>query len=177
MSTIISDKLTMDDMPYSSKNQKIGECSSSAQEINVDALMWRIRQSYRNKWNGGMLQAESPEDLGDLAGKDISEISFRIRCLNRPAIQLEIDLDVTSSKLDRLPLVGLLWRKTRVALHRISLHYVRKVTAFLLPFQRHVTDTLALLFHHQQQHSKELEVLRDRLVELEKRVANMESKL
>jgi hypothetical protein len=100
-------------------------------EPNADSIMADVR---RGSAYVGQVDTHSNQRRTQTPGwdqNDIALLQFHARSLNQPSVQLEIELDLTSTALDRLPVIGALWRRLRRMLHEVSLHYVRKVTLFL----------------------------------------------
>jgi len=155
----------------------LSEEEETLNEVNVDAIMRSIREANRRKW-GSILPETAPwHFLETFPEGDMALLRFHVHSLDQPSVQLEFGLELTRSNVDRLPLVGSLWRLARRSLHRISLHYVRKVVGFLLPFHRHVASAAELFLHHQEQQDEALTALERRISELEARLAALEDKL
>ena len=154
-----------------------GEEDTPLNEINVDAIMRSVREANRRKWRLSLSETAPLHFSETFPEGDMALLRFHVHSLKWPSVQLEFGLELTRSNLDRLPLVGALWRLARRSLHRISLHYVRKVVGFLLPFHRHVASAAELFLHHQEQQDEALTALERRVSELEARLAALEDKL
>lgn len=145
--------------------------------INVDAIMRSIREANQRKWKLNIPDVAALQLAEKFSKEDMVLLRFLVRSLNQPSVQLELDFELTRSYLDELPLIGTLWQSVRRSLHRISLHYVRKVAGFLRLFHRHTTSTAELLLRYQEQQDELLSTLQQRVSELEARLAVLEDRL
>jgi hypothetical protein len=157
-------------------NMLSGEAETLS-EVNVDAIMRSIREANRRKWRSSLPEMAPLRFSETFPESDMALLRFHVHSLDQPSVPLEFGLELTRSNLDRLPLVGALWRLARRSLHRISLHYVRKVVGFLLPFHRHLANAAELFLHYQEQQDEALTALERRISELEARLAALEDKL
>jgi hypothetical protein len=101
---------------------------------------------------------------------------YHLREASQSYASLLLDVDIAGSRLDRLPLIGMLWTALRRPLHKVPVYYTRKMAGFLIPFNRHVTNTLNIIVHHDRKQDADMAELRARLAELETRLAQFEGK-
>ena len=170
-------------MDRSSESQRpttIGDKVSSS-DIDIDLIMTGIRRDIRGRrgqWAYQSVHSPGFEDVTCPEAPDGDEYSpllhFHLRQVNQPYTQFLFGLDLNPSWMDALPVVGHLWTTLRRYLHQVSLHYVNKLIRPMLPFNRHLAIALNLMTRQSQKQETEITRLKQRLDELESRLADVE---
>jgi hypothetical protein len=171
----------MDDQPEG-KGASLGdEVELHAPDIDVDAAMVAIRHNIQRRREEGLYQVTRfsefeevtcPEEPGGDAHDPL--LYFHLRQVNQSYTQFHIDLSLNPSRLAGLPLVGSLWDTVRLHLHSLAIFYVNKLIEPMIAFNRHIVTILNILTRHSQKRDAELFELRQRVAELEARLAHIE---
>lgn len=171
----------MDDQPAGRNASLEDEVELHAPHINADDVMAVIRANIRKRREEGLYQATRfsefeevtcPEEPGGDAHDPL--LYFHLRQVNRSYTQFRIDLSLNPSRLAELPLVGSLWDTLRLHLHSLAIFYVNKLIEPMIAFNRHSVTVLNILTRHSQKRDAELTELRQRVTELEARLAHIE---
>jgi hypothetical protein len=82
------------------------------------------------------------------------------------------DLEVSASKLDKLPLLGQLWQGMRQQLHRISLFYVNRASKHQAEVNWHLVEAVGRLTAVTQQQQRQINDLQQQVDQLQKTQTN-----
>jgi hypothetical protein len=156
---------------------------SKALGIDVDAVMANVRRGVQHYREDGLNQVDYLSEFDDLtcpkeplSDKHNPLLYFHLRQVNQPFTWLRIELDLSRSCLDAVPLAGFLWNTLRRHLHSLSIFYVAKVAQPLTVHCREVVNILNILVHQDQQREAELNELKQQVAVLEARLARLEEK-
>lgn len=148
---------------------------------DVDVIMATIRREMQKRREQGIYQTGRFSEFEDVTCPEEPEgdehnplLYFHLRQVNQPYTRFNVELDLSPSRLDRLPVIGLLWNSLRRHLHSLSIFYVGKVVHPMITFNRHLVTILNVVVRQGQQRDAELTELKQRLSELEARLARLE---
>jgi hypothetical protein len=171
----------MDDQPTGRSTSLGDEVELHAPHIDVDDVMAEIRNSIRRRREEGLYQATRFSEFEDVTCPEEPDgdahdplLYFHLRQVNRSYTQFHIDLNLNPSRLAALPLVGPLWDTLRLHLHSLAIFYVNKLIEPMIAFNRHSVTALNILTNHSQKRDAELAELRQRVAELEAKLARIE---
>jgi hypothetical protein len=157
------------------------EGETGALNIDVDVIMATIRREMQKHREQGIYQTGRFPELEDVTCPEEPEgdehnpvLYFHLRQVNQPYTRFNVELDLSPSRLDRLPVIGPLWNTLRRHLHSLSIFYVGKVVHPVITFNRHLVTILNVMVRQGQQRDAELAVLKQRLAELEVKLARLE---
>ena len=157
------------------------EGESDTLNTDVDVIMATIRREMRKRREQGIYQVDRFSELEDVTCPEEPEddehnplLYFHLRQVNHTYKWFNVELDLGPSRLDSLPVIGLLWNTLRRHLHSLSIFYVAKIVHPVLTFSRHVVTILNIMVRQRQQQDAEMAELKQRLSELEARLARFE---
>lgn len=157
---------------------------SQSSTLDIDTLMATIRQSSQRRQVEAELQGV---DLSTFKEETICEealsneyrplLSFLLRELDESSLtRLQIAPEVRASRLDKLPLLGFLWRRLRGQLHGLSIFYANKVAGQIGGRQQRLATVLSLLAQEVEQQEAEIAALKQHLTKMEAELARLEPK-
>jgi hypothetical protein len=148
---------------------------------DVDIIMATIRREMQKRREQGIYQTARFSEFEDVTcpeepvGDEHNPLLyFHLRQVNQSYTRFNVELDLSPSRLDRLPVIGLLWNTLRRHLHSLSIFYVGKVVHPMITFNRHLVTILNVVVRQGQQRDAELTELKQRLSELEAKLARLE---
>jgi hypothetical protein len=157
------------------------EGETHTQNIDVDAVMEIIRREMQKRREQGKYQAQRFFEFEDVTCPEEPDsddhnplLYFLLSQVNQPVTRFSVELDLNPSRLDNLPVIGLLWNTLRRHLHSLSIFYVAKVVHPMTTFNRHLATILNIVVRQGQQRDVELTKLKQRLAELEAKLARLE---
>jgi hypothetical protein len=151
-------------------------------KIDVDDIMRQIRagqlptQATTSPQSGDFVAFEKFDHSAAHSELDNDPlIRYLLRELNRDELlQTQIRIELASSRLDKLSVIGTLWNNLRRQLHGLSIFYVRRLANQIKIRNQHLLTVLNLSLQQQQQQAVELAKLKQRVADLEIQLARGE---
>ena len=174
----------MDKLPESQSLTLADEVEIHAPGIDVDAIMATIRRNIERRQAEGLYQAANFPEFEEVTCREepVEEDADPLLYFLLPemahsqAPRFQVEPDLTPSPLDRWPIVGSLWHKLRRQLHGMSIFYTNKLGGQMIHYNRYLVTVLKLMNRQNQKQAIELNELKQRLVELETKLARLEQK-
>jgi hypothetical protein len=142
-------------------------------EIDVQEIMQRIRERVRKRAAQKKAEPWLPAfgsevaDIDPAAGAFTPKLYYTLRQAREQANRVWVDLLLTETAIQRMPLLGGLWQRIRREAHNLVLFYVNILAANQAAFNNHVVRILSELVGKQEQLLDEEDALKQLREEIE----------
>ncbi|MHB0877288.1 MAG: hypothetical protein ACYC5O_14725 [Anaerolineae bacterium] len=141
-------------------------------EIDVDAIMRRVREGVERKRREGLLPEKQFPRFGvalmpaEPAGEHDVELYYHLQRSNDTCTDIGVDLSLADSPFTTMPVVGRVWSMLRRQVHGLIVYYLGLLSRKQVRVNTHLVSTMNRLVAQSQSQAEEIAALRQQVAQL-----------